>query len=335
VANKKKAARKLSPTKRVKRIAPVAFVESMEALGVAKLPEGEDWSYEIKLDGYRLEVVKTSGEIELYSRRKNLLTDKYPTIRDAFGDLPDGTIVDGELVALGEDGHADFHLLQNFKSASDRIRYIAFDLLAFNGESLLGRPLSARRQLLKTALPQHPILSLAAFSPSFDAMMAFAKSHALEGIVAKRTESRYEAGLRSGAWAKHRLNRGQEFVVGGYTQGTTPFDALIVGFYEGKELLYASRVRAGFVPASRREIFQAMQGLVQKECPFKNLPEVHAGRWGQGLTKDKMQGCVWLKPRLVVRIDFLDWTDATHLRHAKYIGLRDDKPASKVVREVT
>jgi bifunctional non-homologous end joining protein LigD len=335
VAKKKKAARKPSPSKRLRSIAPVAFVESMETLGVTSLPQGEDWSYEIKLDGYRLEVVKNFGEVRLYSRRKNLLTDKYPYIGEAFAELADGTIVDGELVALDSEGHADFHRLQNFKSASESIRYVAFDLLAFKGESLLTRPLWERRQLLKAALPEHPRLSLAAFSPTFDAMMTFAKANALEGIIAKRTGSPYEAGLRSGAWQKHRFSRGQEFVVGGYTQGTMPFDALIVGFYEGKQLLYASRVRAGFVPASRREIFKLMQRLVQKDCPFKNLPEARAGRWGQGFTKDKMQDCVWLKPELVVRIDFLEWTDATHLRHPKYIGVRDDKSAPKVVREIT
>ena len=100
-------------------------------------------------------------------------------------------------------------------------------------------------------------------------------------------------------------------------------------------LLYASRVRAGFVPVSRRELFKRLQGLRQKECPFANLPEQAEGRWGQGLTAEKMKNCLWLEPKLVVRIDFLEWTDATHLRHSRYMGVRDDKAAKKVVREVT
>jgi bifunctional non-homologous end joining protein LigD len=99
--------------------------------------------------------------------------------------------------------------------------------------------------------------------------------------------------------------------------------------------MYASRVRAGFVPASRREIFERMTPLIQKTCPFKNLPETTHGRWGQGFTADKMKKCVWLKPELVVRVDFLEWTDATHLRHPKYIGIRDDKTPKRMIREVT
>src|SRR5262249_54306434 len=145
-------------------------------------------------------------------------TDKYPYIAAAFADLPDGTIVDGELVAIGDDGHANFGLLQNFKSEAERICYMAFDLLALEGESLVEEPLARRRALLAQALPEHPRLRLSAFSPSLEQMLRFAKTHHLEGIIAKGGGA-YEPGKRSGAWQKHRLSRGQEFVVGGYTQG--------------------------------------------------------------------------------------------------------------------
>jgi DNA ligase D-like protein (predicted ligase) len=331
VSAKKKTAR---PRTR-KTVPAVAFVESMECLGVSKIPEGPAWSYEIKLDGYRLEAVKNAGVMRLYSRRRNDLTDKYPYIAQAFEDLPGGSIVDGELVAIGDDGHASFGMLQNFKSESERIRYVAFDLLALKGKSLIGKPLSKRRELLAEALPKHPRLSLSAYSPTLKQMMPFAKTHGLEGIIAKQSEGRYEPGKRSGAWQKHRFNRGQEFVVGGYTKGTTPFDAIIIGFYEKGALLYASRVRAGFVPASRRELFKLMKGLEQKQCPFANLPEKSEGRWGQGLTAEKMKNCVWLKPEIVVQVEFLEWTDATHLRHPIYVAIRDDKTAEKVRREAS
>jgi ATP-dependent DNA ligase len=125
----------------------------------------------------------------------------------------------------------------------------------------------------------------------------------------------------------------QEFVVGGYTPGANGFDALIVGFYHDKDLLFAARVRAGFVPASRREVFAQIKGLKTTKCPFTNLPQTEPGRWGQGLTAEKMKECVWLKPETVVRIDFAEWTSADHLRHTKYAGLRDDKDPKKVVRE--
>ena len=133
---------------------------------------------------------------------------------------------------------------------------------------------------------------------------------------------------------RNRLNQGQEFVVGGYTPGGNGFDALIVGFYRGKELIYASRVRAGFVPATRREVAARFKGLGLSKCQFANLPQKDAGRWGQGLTADKMKECLWLKPEIVVRIDFLEWTGADHPRHTKFVALRDDKDPKKVVREM-
>jgi ATP-dependent DNA ligase len=130
-----------------------------------------------------------------------------------------------------------------------------------------------------------------------------------------------------------RVNRGQEFVIGGYTAATKTFDALIFGYYEGDRLIYVARTRNGFTPAVRQQLFKKLHGLEIKECPFANLPEARSGRWGQGLTKAKMAECRWLKPLLVAQIEFLEWTGDNHLRHSKFIGLRDDKPAGAVRRE--
>jgi bifunctional non-homologous end joining protein LigD len=163
--------------------------------------------------------------------------------------------------------------------------------------------------------------------------MEFAQLHGLEGVIAKQTQSVYEPGLRSGAWQKHRIHQGQEFVIGGYTPGSNGFDALIIGFYRGRELLYAARVRAGFIPASRRTVFSKILHLIASKCPFDNLPEKHAERWSQGLTALKMKECVWLKPKAVARFEFSEWTGAGHLRHPKFVALRDDKDPRKVVRE--
>jgi ATP-dependent DNA ligase len=164
-------------------------------------------------------------------------------------------------------------------------------------------------------------------------MLKFVKSHGLEGVVAKRSDSVYQPGLRTGLWTKHRINLGQEFVIGGYTPGTHGFDALIVGFYWGRELIYAARVRAGLVPATRRAVFEKIKHLKAAKCPFANLPELSDGRWGAGLTAEKMKECVWLRPEAVAQIAFLEWTGADHLRHTKFIALRDDKDPKKVVRE--
>lgn len=306
----------------------------MECLPVLKIPEGPEWTYEIKLDGYRLEAVKNRGETQLYSRRRNLLNRKFTYIASALEDLPDATVIDGELVALDEQGRSDFNLLQNFRSAEKRIHYYAFDILVFRGKLITDLPLVARRAILDKALPRNDHISLSAVEHRSAAhMLKFVKQHGLEGVVAKRADGVYEPGKRSGSWSKHRINLGQEFVVGGYTPGTQGFDALIIGFYRGKELIYAARVRAGFIPATRREVFEQIEHLTTAKCPFVNLPELGDGRWGRGLTAEKMKECVWLKPQAVVRIDFLEWTGADHLRNPKYIAMRDDKDPRKVVRE--
>lgn len=282
-----------------------AFIETMDCLGVAELPEGPDWSYEIKLDGYRLEVIKgrKDQDATLYSRRRNILNRKFPYIAAAFPKLPAATVLDGELVAQDADERSDFNLLQNFRSAQSQIRYYAFDLLVLEGRSLIDQPLEARRARLAELVETNDHVSVSVAVPSRQRLLRFVQQHGLEGMVAKRISSRYEPGLRTGSWQKHRLSQGQEFVIGGYTPGTQGFDALIVGFYSGRELHFAARVRAGFVPATRREVFAQIRHLKTTRCPFVNLPEKAPGRWGQGLTAEKMKNCVWLKPETVVRTD--------------------------------
>jgi ATP-dependent DNA ligase len=161
-------------------------------------------------------------------------------------------------------------------------------------------------------------------------LIAAAKDLGFEGIVAKRKDLLYESGKRTGAWVKYKVNRGQEFVIGGYTPGN-PFDALIVGYYDGDRLLYAAKVRNGFVPQLRRAVATNFKGLQIDTCPFANLPEKKGTQWA--LTKEEMKNCVWLKPELVAQIEFTEWTPDGHLRHSKFVGLREDKAAREVVRE--
>jgi bifunctional non-homologous end joining protein LigD len=132
---------------------------------------------------------------------------------------------------------------------------------------------------------------------------------------------------------KMRVNRGQDFVIAGYTRGPTTFDALIFGYFEGDRLIYAARTRSGFTPATRTQLVKRLRALEIDECPFANLPEAKSGRWGQGLTKAKMAVCQWLKPVLVGRFEFLEWTGENHLRHSKFIGLCDGREAKGVARE--
>jgi DNA ligase D-like protein (predicted ligase) len=307
----------------------------MECLPVTKLPQGPEWSYEIKLDGFRLEAVKKNGATTLYSRRGNILNRKFHYIAAALDKLPDNTVLDGELVALDSQGKTDFGLLQNFRSAESKIHFYVFDILVLKGKNVSQLPLDERRALFGKILPLNDHISESAVEYGSSAkMLKFVKEHGLEGVIAKRSDSPYEPGKRSGLWQKYRLNLQQEFVIGGYTRAPCDaFDALIIGFYRGKDLHFAARVRAGFVPATRREVYGELKRLKTTKCPFIDLPQKEPGRWGQGLTAEKMKQCTWLKPETVVRIDFAEWTSGDHLRHPKFAGLRDDKNPKKVVRE--
>lgn len=309
-----------------------SFIDSMECLPVAKLPEGLAWTYEIKLDGYRLEVVKTGGTVTLYSRRRHILNRQFGSLAEALADLPDETVVDGEVVAVDDKGRANFNLLQNFKSAETSIRYYAFDVLMHKGKLLTEQPLEKRRAILAKILPHSNCVSLAAVSRDAEQMLTFVKEHSLEGIVAKRSDSPYEPGKRSGLWSKYRINLRQDFVIGGFTPGD-PFDALIVGVYSGKQLMFAGRVRAGFVPATRRAVLAKLKELTIDRCPFANLPDKTAGRFGEGLTAEKMKSCTWVKPHIVVTIEFAEWTGADKLRHTKFLSLREGIDPRTVVRQ--
>jgi DNA ligase D-like protein (predicted ligase) len=311
---------------------PATFVEPMECLSVSKLPEGPQWLWELKWDGYRAVAVKNSN-VKLYSRNHKSLDKKFPYIAEALSELPNETVVDGEIVALDDQGKPNFNMLQNFVSEAGRIRYFVFDLLRYKGRDLTGLPLIERRKILGSLELFGRIQIADYFEANGDDLVRAAREQQLEGIVGKRKDSLYEPGKRSGAWIKYRLNLGQEFVVGGYTPGPHGLDSIIVGYYRGKELIYVARTRNGFVPASRRRVFETLKPLIVPECPFVNLPEMRKARWGEALTAEKMKKCVWVRPELIARIEFLEWTDADHLRHSKFAGLRDDKDPRQVVKE--
>ena len=311
------------------------FIEPMECLPVAKIPEGPDWSYELKLDGYRLEAVRDKGQTKLFSRRGHDLTKQFPQVAGALTHLPAGTVIDGELVALAPDGRPNFNLLQNYRSAESQIIFYAFDILVLRQQSLMGLPLVERRKHLEHVITSGPYIDISqAVTSSANEMIDFIRAHGMEGIVAKRTSSVYLPGKRSGLWVKRRINAGQEFVIGGFIPSELGVDSLVIGFYRGKDLIYAGRVRAGFVPATRRAVFERIRHLRTPDCPFVNLPEKAEGRWGQGLTAEKMRKCIWIRPEAVAQVEFLQWTEGDHLRHTKFIGLRDDKDPRQIVKEI-
>jgi bifunctional non-homologous end joining protein LigD len=279
--------------------------------------------------------VKSDGRVSLFSRRRKSFDHHYPLIVEALAELPEGTVVDGEIVALDESGRPNFNLLQSFRSEASRIHYFIFDLLICNDRDLTSLPLSDRRELMKSHLKFYsPRIRIAEqFDVSATDMLAAVRQQQLEGVIGKRKDSLYQPGKRTGAWIKCRVNRGQELVIGGYIPGPHGFDSLIVGYYRGKDLVYVARVRNGFVPASRRAVFEKIRHLVSPTMPFANLPDTHKARWGDELTAEKMKECVWLRPDAVAQIEFLEWTNADRLRHSKFVGLREDKSARLVVKE--
>ena len=317
--------------------AKARFIDPMLLLRTDTLPnDASRWEYQLKFDGYRAIAFKAAGKIHLRSRNDKDFSIRYADVVKGLAKLPDETVIDGEVIALDEDGRPSFNILQNYGASKAPVLYFVFDVMILAGRDVRQEPLGARRELLeKKVLPKltEPVRYAAPLDATLPVLITSVKAQGLEGLVAKRLDSRYEAGLRSGAWQKMRINRGQEFVIGGYTAGTKTFDALIVGYYEGDRLIYAARTRNGFTPAIREQLFKKFRGLELDDCPFANLPEAKSGRWGAGLTAAKMKDCRWLKPVLVAQVEFLEWTGENHLRHTRFIALREDKPARDVQRE--
>jgi len=307
----------------------------MLLLLTSKVPEGDQWTYEIKWDGYRAIAFKTGGKVSLRSRNDNDFALRYPGVTQALSGLPDDTVIDGEIVALDESGRPSFNVLQNYGSAQAPVFFYAFDVMVLDGKDVRSETLDVRRSLLSKLMGKlkDPIRESSVLDAGLPDIITSVTAQGLEGVVGKRRDSRYETGARSGAWQKMRINQGQEFVIGGYTVGGRTFDALVFGYYEGKKLLFAAKTRNGFTPAIRAELMRKFTGLEIDECPFADLPEKRLGRWGQGLTAAKMKQCRWLKPVLVAQFEFVEWTPDNHLRHSKFVGLRTDKQARDVVRE--
>lgn len=235
-----------------KRTEP-AFIEPMQCKPVTALPTDENWTFEIKFDGYRSIAVKRRSEVTLFSRNEKVLDRRFPKVVEALASLAGDFVLDGEeLVAIDSQGRPSFQLLQNNLSRALPVYFYVFDLLNRDGEPLVGLPIERRRELLvgMLAAPKDPLrLSPLLQAPSGQVLEAVRKL-GLEGVVGKRIDSTYERGKRSGAWIKLRANMEQEFVIGGYIPGTHKFDALLVGVYENNELVFVAKVKNGKEDAS-------------------------------------------------------------------------------------
>jgi len=312
-----------------------SFIEPMAARIVQRLPEGPEWMYELKLDGYRALLLKSGRSIQIRSRNNNDLTASYPTVRAAGLTLRAETaVVDGEIVAVDASGHPSFQSLQH-RSAhpGHTILFYAFDLLHLDGERLTALPLDERRARLATVLGGSGVLLSEELPGKAAHVIGVVRALGLEGIIAKRRDSRYLPGHRTDAWTKLKLELQQEFVIGGYRPGPHGVDALLVGFYDAGRLRFAGKVRAGFTPHVRREVVTQLRPIHQVGCPFVDLPHSKTTRWGGGVTAEQMGEMQWVKPTLVAQVRFVEWTGEDHLRHAAFVGMRTDKAAKDIRRE--
>jgi bifunctional non-homologous end joining protein LigD len=307
-------------------VEPARFIPPMKAISIDHVPTGT-WRLEIKLDGYRAIAVLNQGEVELWSRNHKPLTPDYPEVVAALKKLRCASaVIDGEIVALDAKGHSRFQLLQQrgMKGARAPIVFYVFDLLHHDGRSLLRTPIEVRQMALEVLVGKKS--EALRFSPVFEmkpeALLEAVRKEGLEGIIAKKPESLYEPDRRSGAWLKCKVHGEQEFVIGGFTppKNSRPYlGAILVGYYRGKEFVYAGKVGSGFDHALLASLHAEFMKRKIAASPFVNPP--------------REKGVTWIKPELVGQVRFAEWTHDDLLRQPVFLGLRRDKPAPEVVRE--
>ena len=295
-----------------------------------EVPRGDDWVFEVKWDGYRAIVDVHGGEATLTSRNGNDLTKRFEPVAKAIErsvKTPD-CVLDGEVCALDDQGRATFSAMQQGKSGT-RYVFVAFDVLEVEGQSLIDVSLEERHARLANLLDRRN--RNVQLSETFDdgpALYRAAQEQHFEGIVAKRKGSRYQPGRRSRDWLKIKTHGRQEFVIAGYTLGQGRregrFGSLILGYWQGDELVYAGNVGTGFTDGEIDRLLAKLKPLERKDLPFREVPKMPKVR------KDAVR---WVEPKLVAEIEFVEWTHDGRLRAPSYQGLREDKEAQEVRRE--
>jgi bifunctional non-homologous end joining protein LigD len=318
------------------------FVEPMKAKLVEKPPATGDWIYELKFDGIRLIATKDREKVSLLSRNQNDLSARFPEIVDAIKNLPaDECVIDGEVVALDEEGRSSFQLLQarEMEGRKSPVYFYAFDLLQLEGKSLVSLPLEARKNVLEKlcARAVDPRIRYSgAIGGDAKQLLKEVQRRGLEGIIGKLRNSVYEPGRRSGAWVKLKCINEQEFVIGGYTppQGARKhFGAVLVGYYKDRDFVFAGKAGTGFTTKSLAALHKKFRAEERAECPFVDLPSKQNGQWVLGITPSMMKKIHWINPKFVAEIKFAEWTRDGKLRAPVFMGLREDKKPGEVVRE--
>jgi DNA ligase D-like protein (predicted ligase) len=301
------------------------FITPMECKPVkelAQLDRGPDWQFEIKFDGYRCVAVKSGKEVKLFSRNERAFT-QFPNLIEAVRDLKHKRcILDGEIVALDEEGRIDFNLLQN-AGRGIQAHFYVFDLIQLNAKALMQAPLAERQRILGESIESTEVLHIAGpLRGDLQTIAAKIAEFGFEGIIAKKCDSIYTPGKAPGTWLKKKIKDTEEFIVGGYIPGPHGVDSIVVGRRRGRDLVFVASVDDGFVPATRKRTLDALQKAPRLEkCPFVNLPE-NQGR--HKFDAQKMRKSVWIKPRFVVELAMNEWTPDGHLRHSEFARLRPE-----------
>lgn len=331
---------KPAKAKKTKSVPVPEFIEPMQAKLIAHPPTSGHWLYEIKFDGFRALALRGTDETRLLSRNNKDLGAKFPEILDAVSKLRvKDAVLDGEIVALDEQGRSSFQLLQAFELGTERppIHYYVFDALRLNGEDLRPLPVEERKKRVEALLESEgPLRVSSALGDDAESLLEQARKLGLEGLIGKRADSIYESGRRSGAWIKLKLLLEQEFVIGGFTnpEGSRKhFGALIVGVYRGRKLTFVGKVGTGFNHTLLRTLHGRLTKIEQSTCPFSDLPQPRTSRYGQAITASEMRRCHWVRPELVCQVKFSEWTRDNHFRQPVFLGLREDKDPRTVRRE--
>ena len=296
---------------------------------VNTIPEGE-WLYEMKYDGYRVLAFVEGSSVRLITRNGNDITKRFFTIASYLRDFAKGRamVLDGEIVIADESGKTDFQALQNYlkNQESHTLTYIVFDLLAIDGEDIRGRSLIDRKEKLENLMKDAPKnLYYSRYVKGYGKeSFAAACEAGMEGIMGKKADSVY-SGNRNDDWIKIKCDKRQEFVIGGYSlsdKRTSGVSSLLLGVYEGEELIYAGRAGTGISENEMKVLEEKFKNLKRMDAPFKEEPKIRSN-----------EKVTWLKPELAAEIKFTEWTKENLLRQASYKGLRIDKDPKDIRRE--
>jgi bifunctional non-homologous end joining protein LigD len=292
------------------------------------VPGGPGWVYEVKWDGYRALATVTGGEVTLTSRRGNDLSERFAVLARALerGVRTPDCVLDGEVCALDEQGRSSFSVMQQ---GSGPLVYYAFDVLEVDGKPVIDLPLTERRRRLAALLDRRgDTVRLSEVFDDGDALFAAAKEQGLEGVIAKKADSRYQPGRRTGDWLKVKTHQEQEFIVAGYTKGkgrrAGRLGSLVLAVRRGGELTYAGNVGTGFSEKEIDRLVKRLRPLERSSAPFREVPT---------MPKVRKDDVVWVEPELVAEVEFAQWTHDDRLRAPVYKGIREDKDPAEVKRE--